>query len=459
MALAREALARGAIPLADPFAYVPTVEPFVHHEWASGFLLFALVSWLGGAGLLLLRTLLVAALAAACWSCARARGASFAVAACVAPIGILLVSRSLTTVRAQMLTLLFMALLLRWLEQDRAGSRRWIAPWLLVHTAWVNLHGGFVVGVGVFALHTLEQALRRRPVAHLALAGLLMLALLAATPYGWSHVSAVWQALFLDREHIGEWGPISGSSGIEIGVLAFSLLLLSYALRSAGLRGATGLVILLGSLMQALLHQRHLSLYAVACMCLVPAWLERTPLGAAAGRAWRGAPRRATAIGLLLGVAAAAFLVRAEPWRLRLPVNRAENRLIVYPAGAVEYLARTGFSGNVMTPFEVGAFVTWKLHPRVKVGLDGRYEAAYPAEHATEIARFYAAREGWRTTLARHPTDLVLARRDAPLVGEMRAAGGWPEVYVDDEFVLLARPGLALPVEDRRGTRLQASFP
>ncbi len=36
MALFREALALGYLPLADQFAYTPTVYPSVHHEWGTG---------------------------------------------------------------------------------------------------------------------------------------------------------------------------------------------------------------------------------------------------------------------------------------------------------------------------------------------------------------------------------------------------------------------------------------
>jgi hypothetical protein len=112
----------------------------------------------------------------------------------------------------------------------------------------------------------------------------------------------------------------------------------------------------------------------------------------------------------------------------------------------------------VVTPFELGAFLSWKLFPLIRVSLDGRYEAAYPLSLVDEHLAFYAARPGWPEFLARYPSDLVLARRDAPIVGAMPAAS-WRLVYQDDVFVLLVRPGLQLPVVDRRGERLEGAFP
>jgi hypothetical protein len=98
-----------------------------------------------------------------------------------------------------------------------------------------------------------------------------------------------------------------------------------------------------------------------------------------------------------------------------------------------------------MTPFMVGPFVTWKLAPRVNVSLDGRYEAAYPVRLLTEQSDFYDARPGWPAMLDRYPTDVVLARRTAPVVAVLPTQATWRLVYQDNEYVLFSRPSLDLP--------------
>src|SRR5437762_3685670 len=44
MALAREGIARGRVPLEDSFAYTPTVHPMVQHEWGTGIVLYGLAT-------------------------------------------------------------------------------------------------------------------------------------------------------------------------------------------------------------------------------------------------------------------------------------------------------------------------------------------------------------------------------------------------------------------------------
>jgi hypothetical protein len=75
MSLAREALAAGHVPLADQFAYTPTIYPVVHHEWGAGVAAYVLATTLGDAGIVIAKYLLALGLGAACWFCASRRGA------------------------------------------------------------------------------------------------------------------------------------------------------------------------------------------------------------------------------------------------------------------------------------------------------------------------------------------------------------------------------------------------
>src|SRR5690348_14918510 len=133
MSLAREACELGRLPLEDRFAYTPTVYPSVHHEWGTGMALYAVYSTLGLTGIMLLKYLLIAGLAAICWLAASKRGASRETFLSLAPLAIILGSIGFTTIRAQVFTLVFLAILLWCLEFDRRGQRRWIWFWLPLH--------------------------------------------------------------------------------------------------------------------------------------------------------------------------------------------------------------------------------------------------------------------------------------------------------------------------------------
>lgn len=459
MALFRDALHLGWIPLRDRFAYTPTVYPCVQHEWGTGALLYLATSACGASGLLALKYALVLGIAIVLFRLQRRAGAPVAVFAPLAPIGIVLVATGFSTVRAQVFTLLGVALLLLAVDCDRRGERGWILPWLGVHLVWLNLHAGFAAGFLLFLLHVLEQRLRGAHVRHLLWTATAMAALVLVNPYGWRYVPALVRGLALDRAIVTEWDPVWREAPAVIAVFGGSLLLALYALLRRGRRGAHGVLLVLASAVAAILHQRHVSIYAVVWLGLVPGWTAETPLGLELERAWRAWPAFAAATAAVVALFSACAIATREPWRLRVPADREDSGRLAYPAGAVRYLEERGFRGNLMVPFTVGGFVSWKLHPHVSVSCDGRFEVAYPPRAAGENRDFYAAREGWRAILEKDPTDAVLALSGSAVATALANARDWALDYQDDVFVVFARPRLGLPAVDRRGDRIGAAFP
>jgi hypothetical protein len=484
MALFRESLARGWVPTQELFAYTPTVDPSLHHEWGTGALLYLVTvsAGFGAGGLMALKYLLAGSIAAGCVVCARRRGAADPMIALLAPVAILLGWIGFTTIRAQHFTLFFLVALLLLLESDRRGRRWWIAAWLPLYVVWVNMHAGFVVGAGIFGLYSIERFAREfatcrslpraiRSTSHLLLAGGAMTLLPLINPYGAEYLPYLWHSLRLERPRIAEWKPLwfRANAPLVLTMYGLSLAAIAYAGLQRGMARLPGLAIVLTTAVLALQHMRHSSLYAVVWLCLVPAWLTDTEFARGLQRAWRAAPQLAAALALLLGTSGTIAAVRHEFWALKIPTSESSGPL-AYPAGAVDYLARQGFSGNVMTPFRSGSFVSWKLHPAVKVSFDGRYEAAYPPEALEENFAFYGAKPGWRATLDRYPTDAVLVPRGSPLDGAMEQLAGvalqdaaphWCLIYRDDGFSLFVRGELArrLPAVDRTGERLPGTFP
>ena len=462
MALAREAIAQGRIPTADTFAYTPTIVPVVHHEWGTGFVLFWVAGSFGAGGIAFLKIVLGFAAVGLAVAAARTARATWETLLLLAPLAIALADVGFTNLRAQSLSLVCFGLLLLLLARDGRGSRGWIVPWLLVHLVWLNLHGGFVAGGLLLAGYAVEAGLRTRRVPwHLVATGAAMAALVPLNPYGFAAVPYLARAVLMPRPQISEWLPVWANPAFAV-LLAISLEPVIYAAWRLGVRALYGGLTLLLFLFAAVLHGRHLSLYALVWLAVVPAWIDATPLGAAVKEAWARARRPLTAG--IWGIAALALAAawRAGPLSLELPVDRAAldaGMPVIYPEGAVAYLREQGFRGNVMTPFEEGAFVSWRLYPAVKVGLDSRYEVAFVPGVAEQVWAFYAGTEGWSALLERYPTDLVLVKVSQPLSALLVTRTDWPLVYQDDVFQLFSRPGLALPQVDRRGVEIVGRFP
>ena len=451
MALIRESLAAGHLLRSDPYAYTPTL-PWIDHEWGAGAIAYFSTHWLGGRAILALKYFCALGTLAACIRCSETRGADFRTIGICAPLAIFLGSLGfLSTVRAQDYSFLFTAIWLLFLEYDRRGSRIWIIPALAIFAIWVNLHAGFVVVVGLTAIHATENALRREPYRHL---GLLLCAMgleILVNPYGAAYFLYLKRALLMPRPYSAEWAGVTHLGAAWVVVYAAAILIAILAVRATGWFQAQGLPCLAATAAVAGMHRKLLPLFAIAWLCYVPSYLQATPLG----RWWRdfAGRRRAFLIGAWTFVAciSACVAYRDRMWELEVPQP-------LYPVGAVEYLGKEKFHGNLMVPFRIGAFVSWKLYPAVKVSVDSRYEVAYPDAVVKRVFDFYDAAEGWQSTLASWPTDAVLVSRDAP-VSQLMPSAGWRRVYVDREFEIYARPGISMPVADMSAMAFRGTFP
>jgi hypothetical protein len=459
MALIRESIVLGHIPTVDLFAYTPTLPYSVHHEWGAGVIVYFVCNWFGGAGLLLLKYSLAAVLAWLCIVLARSRNSDFLPAfAILAPIGILFVGHAFSPVRAQLYTLVLVACLLYFLERDREGERRWIAWWLLLSVLWANLHAGFVAGIVLIGVHCLEQLLRGKRWLHLPLIAAAMVLLVAVNPYGTNYYPYLWRGLAMPRQAIAEWGPVwQPFPSFESVVFLLSLLPILYAARNIGLRGMPGLAIVCATAAEGALHHRMIPFYGIAWTCYVTGYILATPFGVWLKALFDRPPLIHQAAWVLVAFFFLDLTITYRPWNLAVPGDGKAGE-VVYPTGAVEYLSKLRFKGNVMVPFEYGAYVSWKMYPSVLVSIDSRYEAAYPSWWVDEIFGFYDARPGWKQTLAAYPTDVVLVRRTQPLALAMKETN-WRWVYIDRAYEVYERPGLDMAVVDYHDRAFEGRFP
>jgi len=198
---------QGRFPYVDVFAYVPTLEPWVYHEWLTGVVFYPLYRTLGAPGLQVLKYAVGLATVGAIYLTARRRGGDFWPTAFILVVAILGLATGYSAVRAQVFTYGFFALSLYLLETARL-SRQWDRLWLLapIQVVWCNLHGGFLAGLGLIFLYALGEALSRRP--YRPYLGWFLLAGLATliNPYGLKYWSYLGQAVTMPRPEIPEWG-------------------------------------------------------------------------------------------------------------------------------------------------------------------------------------------------------------------------------------------------------------
>lgn len=462
MALAREVFSLGYVPWKDSFAYTPTVDIVVHHEWGLGMIALGLAKTTGGTGIIVLKFALIFGMGAVVWKTARRRHASPVIAGLFMLLGIVLSDFGFATVRAQMFSYLFAALLLMGFDLDRRGNRYWLIGVAILFPIWANIHGGCLVGAALFATHWFEQLIRRQPQWHLFLMGLALVPLAAINPWGFHFHSYLIHAITMPRPAIAEWSPLwAPANRMQLANFGISLLPLALILKRTGFRGLPGLLIVVATGLAAIKGSRFLPFYAIAFASYLPAAFSQTSLGRDLRRWWW---QNQMAFGTLLTIATIVLAVKAvpaEPWRLQVashPLPHHGGHLI-YPVGAVDHLAANRFQGNVMVPYDWGSYVMWKLGPAVKVSIDSRYEVAYPRLRMEEDDQFFEARDGWEQILAKYPTDVVLTRQNFKIVSQMDQHPGWRRVYTDPQFIMYARDGINLSETKRDTPAPNGQFP
>ncbi len=443
----------GRFPFQDVFSYVPTLNPWVYHEWLTGVLFYPLYRSLGPPGLQLLKYTLGLATLALIYLTARKRGAGLLGAALGLWAAQLFLALGYGPVRAQVFTYGFFALYLYLLE-DARQSGRWRRLWLLVpiQVLWCNLHGGFLAGLGLIAIYAAGEALSRRPFRPYA--GMLALAALATliNPYGPGYWTYIVRAVTMPRPEITEWASML--QGYRAGTLGGADLFYFFAIIACAVllgwwarwRDRTALLALAVTLWLGLRHQRHVVFFLILAGAYLPLlfsrYLEEINSRPQVAAAW-------TRIGWKLPCLGAAFLslslgyrtLQAAPWTIEIPPQPGTGitARIYYPVGAVDYIRRQGLSGNLLLEFNWGEYAIWNLYPRCRVALDGRYETVYPEEVALPYFQFIQGHPGWRGFLERYPPDLVLVDSRSRIYPLLLADGAWRQVYADPGCALLVR--------------------
>lgn len=384
------------LPGADPYSFTQDV-PWVNHEWLSESLMAIAVVSAGYAGIGLLKATLAFAAFAIVWISLRG------VRAPIRILAIIIVAagtiHATSSLRPQLWTLLFLLIECRVLVSGHPRHLWWLP---VLFAAWVNLHGGWIVGLGVLgvwaaAQFAVEPRLRRTWV-------LLLAASLSATllnPYGWGLWRFIFTTVRMERA-IDEWQPLWTLPWAHWLPWIACVASLIWASRRTFADKWSVLAVLVLLAYSAARVQRIESLFvSCAAVLLAPAVRQAWPSIAA----WIPFPRPrfegVVAFVMFAALAAAAFATGARsldcvriqaPWAPDLAARR--------------WLDAAG-SGRLVTSFNWGQYAIWHAGPRLRVSIDGRRETVYSNDH-----------------LMRH--DAVVQGHDPGL----RVLGAWQPEYV-----------------------------
>jgi hypothetical protein len=427
-----------SVPHADPFSFTWGGQPWTMHEWFGELLMYWLVSAVdAGVATFIFGVVSIAGPLVLGWALVR-RGVSVrAVAIPTILIAVLLISYA--TIRPQVISWLFLGILLAVLIGLCPGHR-W-RPWLLVpfFVLWANVHGLYVAGGGVLAIYVLFSLAGHTPMA--AARGR-MLGVLAAcflgsmlTPAG--PAGLLYPLRYVDSgdwglAHIAEWQSPNFHEASQLALLALIVaVLLSGMRRTPGWLQVTTTI----GVVAGLLATRNAPVAAVLALPtlaygLADRWPARARVEPLPERVQLG--RRMMEL-----VLAAVVVVGGALMVPRLPaVVDASDVAAHFPVAAVDVLARTNPDARVLTEYGWGGYVINRLYDTGgRVFVDGRNDM-YSERILNDYSRLRNADDGWQQLLDRYDVQAILLPPDAPLVRAAPAAG-WCEAHRDAVAVLL----------------------
>jgi hypothetical protein len=427
----------------DVYAFTPTLPEYIDHECGAGVVFYYLLRWFGPGSLIVLRIALALGLLLAAAATGRRQGASVSALLLLAVFAAAsIMTGFIPVVRSHVFTFFLFAVTLFCVEELRRGAR-WpgvVLPLLTI--AGTNLHGGFVIALGVVffycAVGWFEGTNRPLMVCTAA-------ACAAATlcnPYGLEFWRYLIPALLHPRARIAEFRPppLLGWDefvGFRL-MFAVSVVVVAAGWRNISRANFHGLAVLAGTAVMGWHSRRHGPFLGAAALAYVGPYAQAALKPAAARFRFNPLyPVGLVYVGIALFVAGR-FLPGAS-FQPLAPVGED-------PVREVDILSLAGARGNLATPFAWGSYLSWRLYPKIKISMDGRYETTYPESTFALNNDFFDRQNDWFRLCREYKVDYVILDLQAErLRAEDLTARGYVLVWKQDGVSAL----LALPEHAR----------
>lgn len=468
-------LALGHAPVRNPYSYSAPGFLWRDPEWLAEALLAFSFDTFGIVGLKLMKfgctaaTVLLMALAAA-----ETRASVLIQLVVLTVAGVALIP--MMQFRPQLFSYMLLSALMVLFARDSfrpSGASLWLAVPIFV--LWANTHGGVAAGLAVLALYAgvrgLEQLAGGRGLRPSLRLGGVTLACAAATlvnPYGFGNWLAVERAIRnpMTRAIISEWQPLlfkiaqqwHQSPGTAVNfavVIALPLALaVCVAIRPCG--GDLPLVAIAALMaLGAYLSVRNMPLAVIAVVAPLcrhaSLVLEKTRFGDPAAVEPRQASNEILVSALVLVMALSTGLF-----------SRSLPDSFPQPQGAVDFMQTHELHGNLLCDFSWGDYLIWRMAPRSKVFIDGRYDFAYPMTVIEDYFDFKFDGPRAAAVLEAYPHDYVLMTPASPVRALMERRRDWKLIYSDTDSLLFARadsPAVCLGGVPVRGRQRPETFP
>ncbi len=423
----------------DIFSYLPRNLTFIDHEWGSSVIFYMIVKHFGSSGLFFLKFILIFLTLYLISKTIRLNKDVKNINLLIFIILLMpLPSFLFSTIRCQIFTYMFFALWCYTLERVRLGEKRllWIMPATMI--LWANLHGGFVVGLGLLLLYAAGEFLNKKNPFPYLLTLLASFAAVLMNPYGYKYLGFIYHALTVDRSFVTEWTRYNFLKTTVPNIQFDIIILLTAAAFAVYLikrspKDFVKILVLAATFTQMMLHVRHTTFFAIAALTyFYPDFILLFTLLAEKIQNFLGLKvRQAIRITLksltFLFVAYTAY-VYCTVVPLMLYVNPG-----YYPVGSIQFILQNNLKGNVYIPWDWGSYAFWKLYPHNLISTDGRFEEVYNEKIFDEAREFILKDDDYKTKfLKKYHTDVVIVPTRLTDGSYIEKITNWRKVYTDN---------------------------
>ncbi len=436
----RYILQNHAVPHTDPFSATIAGKPWTVHEWLSGVIFYFAYSMIGSAGLLLLTAFV---LTLSFWFAYERSGGPLLARILSLALGVWAAS-AIFSVRPQIFSYLLAAVFLFVLNRYfQNGSYRLLMLLPLLTILWVNLHGGYILGLALILLFAAgavadwlagqaNAVLTKRRVVWLLLACVACLIVVPLNPNGFAlytypiETLKAWGA----QTDIMEWRSPDFHLAIFRPFAALLLLTGAVLALSPKRPRPSQVLILIFFSYAALYSMRNLPFFVLVAFPLLaeyaflPAW--KLP-------ALRfGLQRALQASAVLLAAVVCANVVSDH---IAAELDREQSR---FPARAASFLDAQKLPAPLFNSYDFGGYLIWRLYPRYRVYIDGRTDL-YGHAFLDNFIQVYNVNTDPRVALNHDGIRTVLVETRSNLAAFLRTQSEWKRVYEDPVAVIFSR--------------------
>lgn len=440
MAVGRWIVNHGAVPHSEPFSVFGAGKPFEAYSWLFELIVFWLFRKFGLVGIVVSSAAMAVAITAAVHHLVRRLNSTFLLGVGITFLSIYTMAR-LYTPRPWLPSMLFFVLELDILMRARRTGESRELYWLpLIFAVWVNMHIQFVDGLVVLAIATAEALLATRWTA--------IRTNFRVGPMTWIFFGCVVATLINPygiRIYKVAYDLVAQGAGLvqlpELGAVPFRSLD-DWCLLFLALAACVGLAraqvpsffetVLLGfSIVVSFRSQRDIWVIAVVGAAILASNMPERPADQFL--------LKASSIPLItMATVALTTLVLVVMGINESTLQDQLSRSL--PVRAVGAIKEHGWTGPIYNDYGWGGYLIWSLHEPVSIY--GR-NTVYGVEKVLRSNATWNGYAGWDSDPDLLPANLIIAKRDAPLVQLLQLQPCLQAAYEDQDSVVFIPRNIA----------------